>query len=340
MGTLPKEGTLYNHEIRNTLNKGGGKTDNKFWTYFLGNANINIWSFFKPYSFDSIKSPNEDEIRDMNCGLEPCQIGSYTELPAIMKGDMNGWEYIAPTGGEHSPFRSGDFRGYYADAKPMIHDLQVPAQVSKLQTQTISITAFNQLPDGKSVTLSDLELFKDCYPAVFMKMEERDNQERFVMGGSKVNEGFNVDVDVNTEFLEGTWRIYPFLTTGSIHYTIPNLSYGVIEVTSSNVTASMTAYRAEDGSRTIMYSVRVKNTSGEDVIINDNYVYIGYKVGEPVKGGQIEDGLIAKANSETIVYSASFDNIDDMLWINPVIWCTLNSGNLNAQTNIITQRPN
>lgn len=270
MGTLPKEGTLYNHEIRNTLNKGGGKTDNKFWTYFLDNANINIWSFFKPYSFDSIKSPNEDEIREMNCGLEPCQIASYTSLSdaGVMDGDMNGWKYNAPKGTEHSPFRSGDFRGYYPDARPMIQDFMVMDRISQ-QSTGASATAIVNIADEKQVALSDIGDLNDYHAAVFLKRGNTTNQHMFYNKEKTIGEAGTFDVSFNpSELLLGEWTAYPFLlggSTNSTYFTIPNVSPKTFEIVSSLDNVFIEAQYRYDASKNIValqFKFTLTNNSG------------------------------------------------------------------------------
>lgn len=332
-------------DIRDTLNDNGSSCTNDLLSFFDSRAVINIWSFRKPYATDvDMFKLTDQQIKDINCGfdLTKAQIASYTSLadPNVMDGDMNGWRYVRPSEMSKPMYRLGDYVGYFAGALPMIRDFQVPSQISTQQTTDVAMTAVVQLPETsnkKSVSIADIRGLEGCKAAVYMKMDN-SSQERNIVGSS-ISEGtFNVIVKIS-EFLQGTWRVYPYLTTGSTHYTIPQMNYKSVIVIASYITASMTAERATDGSRTIYYDIRIKNTSGSDVTINDNYVYIGYKEGTPIKGGQITDGLVAKANTTTTVYSGSFSNIDDMLWVNPIIWCTLNSGNYTARVNVLTERP-
>lgn len=344
MGTLPKEGTLYNHEIRNTLNKGGGKTDNKFWTYFLDNANINIWSFFKPYSFDSIKSPNEDEIREMNCGLEPCQIASYTSLSdaGVMDGDMNGWKYNAPKGTEHSPFRSGDYRGYYADAKPMIQDFYLPDRASnQFEGNSISASAIVTQQDGKSVSLSDLGVLKDYYPAVYIK-QVNGNQYRRYTGLTTLSSGvFNVDIQVD-DLQSGEWIVYPFLAENQIpenydvdnrYYTIPNVKERKLSIVTSYFVIGVMAERKKDGTRTIEYTVRINNSMSAQTWTNNTWRlrFFGNEFSDPMTVGEMsgtfDSPLNVNGNGETII-SGVIENINPTMWsqLSMILWVSFNSG--------------
>lgn len=334
METLPKT-YLKDNEVRDTLNKGGGKTDNEYGTKFKPLANVNIWSFRKPYATDlDLFYLTDEQIRSINCGFTALQIASPTSLPNVMDGNMNGWVYNLPTGGQYFPYRIGDYAGYYPEARPMIRDIQVPAEVSLQEYTDIAVTAVVQVEsDKKSVSLADLGKLQDCYACVYMTY----NDEYRIIEGNPISGGtFNVGISMDELNREGEWMIYPYLSNGSVNYTIPNLAPQKVKVTSSNYRATMTAFKATDGTRTITWNVYVRNTSSQSFTFNDNYVWLrlaNKSLEDTLEGGKgekmvkIEDGLVAEPNNTTLVASGSFTNVSDEIWMMPKLWVTLHSGN-------------
>lgn len=333
--TLIPSSNVLATDIRDTLNANGSSCTNDILSFFDSRAVINHWSFRKPYSSSADMFKLTDaQIRSINCGFTPKQIASYTSLPSVMDGEMNGWVYTRPSGGQYSPYRLGDYVGYYPAARPMIRDLQVPAEINTQQTTVVEITAIVPVQDGKNVTVADIGGLSSCYAAVYMKHNTQTDQTRNIKGTSTLANGtFNVSIPID-QFINGEWTIYPYITTGSIHYTVPNLSAQVTLVKSSSYTISMTAEKASDGTQTITWSVRVKNTMGSAVTFNTNYVYLRLAnkdldatlvTGE--KRQALGDGLSAAANTTTTIASGSFTNVADNVWMMPKVWVTLNSGN-------------
>ena len=97
---IPNTNVSFN-DIRDTLNANGGSVTNDFVTAFQDRASINIWSYFKPFNS---QAPFFDKpLQDSYGGLV------YDSINKIIKWDR-------PTGGQSSPYRLGDFRGYEAKA--------------------------------------------------------------------------------------------------------------------------------------------------------------------------------------------------------------------------------
>lgn len=102
-------------DIRDTLNSFGGSVTNEVATAFKDTAKINKWSRNKPESYKKANfisggSPKADN----NFGLT---------IPATSgQGlfDSKVWVYTLPSGGENSPFRLGDFCGYFVYAGPPV----------------------------------------------------------------------------------------------------------------------------------------------------------------------------------------------------------------------------
>lgn len=341
MSTLPKN-NLHGYEIRNTLNRGGGRTDNVHGSKYRKTASINIWSFYKPYNFDSIESPTDDEIKAMNCGLTPFNVSSYMLLPDIMDGEMNGWEYNKPIGGEHSPFRSGDYRGYYADAKPMIQDFYLPDRASnQFEGNSISASAIVTQQDGKSVSLSDLGVLKDYYPAVYIKQVNGSQYRRYT-GLTTLSSGvFNVDIQVD-DLQSGEWIVYPFLAENQIpenydvdnrYYTIPNVKERKLSIVTSYFVIGVMAERKKDGTRTVEYTIRINNSMSAQTWTNNTWRlrFFGNEFSDPMTVGEMsgtfDSPLNVNGNGETII-SGVIENINPTMWnqLSMILWVSFNSG--------------
>lgn len=109
------------HEVRDALNAAGGKADNTFGSLFRP-ENINKWSRYKPVSYNKLFALTDDEFKWVNFGISNDYIGSSARTPkSLMDEAASGkdfYPYIPPTGGENSPFRISDFRGYDTNAQP------------------------------------------------------------------------------------------------------------------------------------------------------------------------------------------------------------------------------
>lgn len=322
-------------DIRDTLNAHGSSCTNDAISFFDERAVINHWSFRKPYATDlDLFKLTDEQIRsdEVMCGFTPHQIAAYTNLPTEMDGDMNGWVYNRPNGGENTPFRLGDYVGYYPEAKPMIRDLQVPAQISTQETTDVAITAVCTIPNKYSVSLSDLGSLKYYKAAVYLKHKTQQNQSRNRIGESLENGTFNVLIPIS-EFITGEWDVYPYITLDNTHYTIPNIVKQTIKVVTSNYIVTMTAEKSKT-EQSISWSIRVNNKSDESVTFNNNNVYLRlgtkdfddtFVDGEQSK--KLADGLEAAGKTTTTIASGTFTNIADNVWKMPKLWASIGSGN-------------
>lgn len=86
--------------VRDALIAGGGSVTNDTTSFFKSEAKINRWSKRKPFN----KAVTFTDEWDSGFVVTPSG------------GDLYYLEYILPTGGEYSPYRLGDFRGYDSDA--------------------------------------------------------------------------------------------------------------------------------------------------------------------------------------------------------------------------------
>jgi len=238
---------LHYSDIRDTLNAGGGSVNNDVASAFKASANINMWSKHKPVKLQVLfcqdidsSAPNYDaewwkgELH--NCGLIAKNVINYTEIPDVMDGDMNGWEYDIPTGGSLYPFRLGDFRKYNKNSEPFIFDLRVtPIKVkNKSENDQVYIDCgIRNTGSDTQLTLSDFDKFQSYYFGAYIK-QRSGTQYRVLTDSEALAKGIT-EVTLKTLGLPlGVWDIYPFIAKNPIelgsgssaneYYTLPNLN--------------------------------------------------------------------------------------------------------------------
>ncbi|NCB96497.1 MAG: hypothetical protein EOM35_08615 [Negativicutes bacterium] len=109
--------------------------------YLCSSLNINKWSKFKPISYASNTGiygetgNNDTVLKNLNYGLTATKIDRTTLATTE-------WSYLRPTGGQYSPYRLGDFRGYNHQAKPFIRidDVQWNPNTTPVESLTITPT--------------------------------------------------------------------------------------------------------------------------------------------------------------------------------------------------------
>ena len=88
---------------------------------------INVWAKYKPTVFPSPFPDDWYKAKDGNYGINiTVENGknNWKDLVAEYSKANNGYGtlYDKPTGGASSPFRLGDFRGYFHNANPEVRD--------------------------------------------------------------------------------------------------------------------------------------------------------------------------------------------------------------------------
>ena len=149
-------------------------------------AKINNKSRFKPYNFGGVLAPidkNEWDkaIKAQNFGMVPTYFvtqtngASYTN-PATTAKDAYWKQWQAPQGGEHQPYRLGDYNGYNKSAVPCINRLEIQGLYSNTPCFTVGndsrrtpISALLHLNTSADIPLGDFHEhykttdFKDYY---------------------------------------------------------------------------------------------------------------------------------------------------------------------------------
>lgn len=159
MSTLPKN-NLHGYEIRNTLNRGGGRTDNVHGSKYRKAANVNKWAKFKPQNSDNPFQLSEEERKLGNYGLDLTWSGS-ARTPQSVLIDMSKGKDFYPYVTLKPPFRSSDYLGYNPNA---------PAPYSLSCSSTLEVLSFPayisftiKINSEAEFKLTDLAAFEDSF---------------------------------------------------------------------------------------------------------------------------------------------------------------------------------
>jgi len=145
---------------------GGGVTTSKL-SVLCTHPNINKWSKHKPVIYPADVTTgitNWWKSVDGLCGLTfnvYTTAGSITTAGSFLynlKNKLESWGYKRPFGGQTSPYRQGDFRGYYTDALPAISVSSDITAVISSSDNGFSIYAGSVNADNQyNISFNDIE---------------------------------------------------------------------------------------------------------------------------------------------------------------------------------------
>lgn len=160
-------------DIRDTLNANGGVTDNDFGSMFGTGAHINKWAKKKPTVYGkAFEKGNEEpaiwQAENGLCGFKEESV-LFTDVDAMVSAIRENAVYVYehPKGGSSSPFRIGDFRGYYAGAMSPIWSFDYSGQIYANDAGSSSV--FTLMGNGdvdRSVNLTLADLLGDGVTSV------------------------------------------------------------------------------------------------------------------------------------------------------------------------------
>lgn len=110
MAIVPDSNVNLAGNIRDVLNSAGGNVTNEVITFFQTRANINEWAKYKPVRYRKNFDLTDGEFQYAHYGI------NVPVVDRLNFGKNRVWEYLMPPGGEASPLRLSDFKGYYTDA--------------------------------------------------------------------------------------------------------------------------------------------------------------------------------------------------------------------------------
>lgn len=305
---------------------------------FSKNANHNMFSKCKPVirkvnfcqDFDSTKPdylPEWWKGTSGNCGIQFKSV-SPTDLPNVVDGALNGWEYQLPQGGENAPFRLGDFCGYDPNAKPLVEGFSLSASIVENKTGSNFVVDFITTPDESkptSLTFADLSAsLANYYPSIYMT---NGSTHYFITASNTVGSGGRLMVTVPTvSIAQGKWSVYAFLsevqipsmsTLGSVAlgycYTLPYTGKLEVEVVSSLITIVCNITRPQ-GSNFLNATIYVTYPSAKTFTNNNLYIKMPTNTNT---GAGIQDtareqiasipNFSVVANTRTLVYNGTIN---------------------------------
>lgn len=192
------------------------ETSNDVGTLCSSNR-INMWAKYKPIRYPSVKRLTDIQRKGTD-GNRGFSIPTKQTILAVMDcydGDMNGWEYLKPTGGSTAPYRLGDFENYNSDALEPIGGLAVAAQISA--GSGISVSAdiiISNEQDETQLQLKDFDAVRNCYFGVALI---KDGAVKYRLTSDKtIAAGGGLDVVFNNnggKWPVGNYSVVPFLST-------------------------------------------------------------------------------------------------------------------------------
>ena len=188
--------------------------------------NINKWSKNKPIKHNCLFKPTETQKKEVNYGIS--NIPYYRLLGKMAQDVINGsmqnatnistldthiepWHYQQPIGGYASPYRLGDFDGYFANASAPIGAI-TETEIESSLSGKVSVV-FNKNTDTvSSLTFNDLASDKD-FSNQYLGLCLSDGNKSFYMT-QKV--GFDEGNDVTVSMLDSfgiffrTAKLFPY----------------------------------------------------------------------------------------------------------------------------------
>lgn len=262
-------------------------------------SKINVWAKYKPTVFPSPFPDDWYKAKDGNFGLNITvdnAKSNWKDLVAEYSKVNNGYStlYNKPTGGASSPFRLGDFRGYFHNANPEVRDY-LGMNIFIRESDTNQITAeYNPVSaDGLQVSYFDFAAFKDKYFG-YIITDKSKSTLMFITTASKVGT-FTVPLPKNA-LQVGDYLAFPmfcsfnYSSDHTLHqmtcYAIPNLAGGKqlsIISQSQAVASNFAQITAKEQLGRIIVTLKMKDNA---TTVKDVTVYCVYQT-DPSKGQAI-----------------------------------------------------
>lgn len=361
-------------DIGQVLNSAGGSVNvNQPLTFFTSDARIKMFSKRKPVvrkvnfcqDFDSTRPDYLFEWwkgASGDCGIKFKSISNPNELPNVVDGGLNGWQYELPQGGENAPLRLGDFCGYDSNAKPLVEGFSLSSSVVENKTSsnfTVGLITTPNETKTTSLTFSDLSAsLSNFYPAVYIT---NGTTSYFISSDKKVSSTEYIMITVPTNGLNtGDWSVYTFLsevaipslsTLGSVAlgrcYTLPYTDKKIVSIVTSLETIVANIMRPS-GSNVLNVTIYVTNPSAKTFA--NNYLYIKMPNNNNINPG-LQDtareqyvsipNFSVAANTRTLAYSGTITlNSHLSAQTLPLKWVlSLDGGSITRNGTVIQSSP-
>lgn len=226
------------------------------------------------------------DLTNANCN------GSVDNIRYKYDGDMNGWVYEPPTGGEYDPFRIADFAGYYPAASPFAYDFYVQNKISDSDTEVEAQVVFLNGGDY-ALSFSDFSPLAGYHFGIYIY---GSNGALYLTANSPIGEGAERFKFNPNKLPVGEYTVYPFIcsrkleenesmSSGYVIYSLPKIQPINIEITSDAVLVKfLPSAQYSNGTGTgsnidsVAVSLRITNDSGAPITFHENYVTLKYKL--------------------------------------------------------------
>lgn len=359
MAVIPNTNINLATNIRDVLNAAGGSVTNDVTTFFTEAAKINPFSKHKPVvlntnfcqDFDSTK-PNYDAEwwlgSSRMCGLEFFPMLNYaTDLPSKYDGDMNGWIYNLPQGGESQPLRLGDFIGYDTDATPPINGIVVHDMANNSNAEKIAMSANVKKTNTTSISFLDMPTLKNYYLGAYIKHQTYSNAV-VATSESPLTDGQN-SVNINPYGLRsGTYNVYPFISEErqtqnqpgitNIIYTIPGVKPLTLKIMSTTDMYTVSVQIINATAFSIEVRITIVNNTASAKTFTNNVLMIrmnGVDFDEPLTVDDYRanlDSITVEGNStKNVIHTANIRGLSE-LQTGGVVYVSLDSASIIKNT--------
>jgi hypothetical protein len=263
---------------------------------------INVWAKYKPTVFPSPFPDDWYKAKDGNFGLNITvdnAKSNWKDLVAEYSKANNGYSnlYNKPTGGASSPYRLGDFRGYFHKAAPEVRDyLGMNVFIRESDNNQI-LTEYNAISaDGDQVSYFDFAAFKDKYFGYIITDKSKSTLQLITTASSVGT--FTVPLPKNA-LQVGDYLAFPmfcshnYSSDHTLHqmtcYAIPNLAGGKslsIISQSQSVAANFAQINAKEQLGRIIVTLKMKDNA---TTVKNVAVYCVYQT-DPSKGQSMVAG--------------------------------------------------
>lgn len=265
-------------------------------------SKINVWAKYKPTVFPSPFPDDWYKAKDGNFGLNITvdnAKSNWKDLVAEYSKVNNGYItlYNKPIGGASSPYRLGDFRGYFHNANPEVRDYLGKNVFIRESDNNQILTEYNAISaDGDQVSYFDFAAFKDKYFGYIITDKSKSTLQLITTASSVGT--FTVPLPKNA-LQVGDYLAFPmfcshnYSSDHTLHqmtcYAIPNLAGGKslsIISQSQSVAANFAQIKAEERLGRIIVTLKMKDNA---TTVKNVAVYCVYQT-DPSKGQSMVAG--------------------------------------------------
>lgn len=265
-------------------------------------SKINVWAKYKPTVFPSPFPDDWYKAKDGNYGINITvdnAKSNWKDLVAEYSKANNGYGtlYNKPIGGASSPYRLGDFRGYFHNANPEVRDYLGKNVFIRESDNNQILTEYNAISaDGDQVSYFDFAAFKDKYFGYIITDKSKSTLQLITTASSVGT--FTVRLPKNA-LQVGDYLAFPmfcshnYSSDHTLHqmtcYAIPNLAGGKslsIISQSQSVAANFAQITAEERLGRIIVTLKMKDNA---TTVKNVAVYCVYQT-DPSKGQAMVSG--------------------------------------------------